>query len=293
MKISVICLGYLQIPSGVDTLARYFSKINADVYLHIDAKVSSDYYQEALKNNANIMLLPDRFPIWWGGFNTVRAIVAALKCIRNIRHYDRYLLLTEDTVPLLSPEALANHLQQDFEFIDSYPVPLQPDHLVRQRYAGWYLFDSIATNPRHYPPEQRVFDDELLASTDRLNQLRKKGKRPLPNLRGGSTWWGLSNEAISSILELYENSEWLRASFEYAAIPEEMIFQTLLGMSEQKRAYSPFLLTDFSKDPKPYVFSTESELTSLVGGPHCMVRKVDLRSAGVNNYMESLIEGSI
>jgi hypothetical protein len=292
VNISVICLGYLQIPSGADLLAKYFAKIGADFYLHVDAKVSDVAYKTVLKNNENVHFLPTRVPIWWGGFNTVQAVLAALRYIRTIKHYDRHLLLTEDTVPLLSAKTLSDRLQQHVEFIHSYQVPLDADNLVRRRYDGWYLFDSIATNPRHHPVEQRVFDEELLSRIEELKALRSRGKRPLPHLRSGSSWWGLSDEAIADILELYDRSEWLVESFKYSAIPEEMIFQTLLNMTKRHEDHKPFIYTDFSRNPKPYVYNYKKEIMPLIDGQHCMLRKVDIGSTEIADYMQMLINDS-
>ena len=81
--------------------------------------------------------------------------------------------------------------------------------MIRARYDGWYYFDSIVTNPRHSPPQDRRVDDRMLSDIQRLSQLHTRGKHPLPELRHGSTWWALTDEAVARILEVHDTNLWL------------------------------------------------------------------------------------
>ncbi len=291
MSTAVICLAYLQNPSGVDNLARYFARLSADLYVHVDAKVPDTAYRTVAADHANLHLLAERLPIWWGGFNTVRAIVAALTMARANGSYDRYLLLTEDTVPLLAPAALARHLEANVEYIETGgPVPEEPESWIWRRYSGWYFYDSAATNPRFIDPDRREITSNDLIELLEMQRLRQRGKAPLAELRHGSGWWALTDEAVVRILHVHETDPWLRDSFAFSAIPEEQYFQTILALSGWTRPCQRFIHTDFSREPKPYVYRTADELIALRHGAACMARKVDLAAPEIAAYMRTLTE---
>lgn len=288
MRLAVICLGYLQSPAGIEMLARYFACLSADLYIHIDAKVSDAEYRAVPSRYPHAHLLAERLPIWWGGFNWVRATISAIRSARAAKTYDRYLLLSEDTVPLLAPTALAAHLEQDVEFLHSYPVPADRHDLKRRRYEGWYYFDCGTTCPRTFVPEDRTVDEGLPLAMQRLSLIRERGKYPVAELRCGSGWWALTDEAVARVLEVLDTCPWLHQSLEFSACPDEQYVQTILGLSNWPRKCRPFIHTDFSRDVKPYVYGTQAELAALQGGPCCMVRKVDIASPEIAAYMHGL-----
>jgi hypothetical protein len=290
VKVAAVCLAYLRTPAGVEMLARYFARLPADVYLHVDAKVPDGAYRGVAARHPHVRLLPRRLPIWWGGFNTVRAVVAALRHVRTQGGYDRHLLLTEDTVPLMPPAALRAHLEQDVEFIQSYPVPTDAGHLVRRRYDGFFFYDSAATNPRFLPPEMRGIAEGMVHNLQRLEAVRRRGKAPLPDLRTGSTWWGLSDQAVACILDAHEADPALRECFEFSAIPEEQYFPTLLHRAGWTRAQQSFMHADFTREPFPYVYRTRQEVEQAQCAPCCMLRKVDLQAPGIAEYMRDLTQ---
>ena len=103
MRLAIICLASLQSSAGVEMLAKYFAHLPADLYVHVDAKVSDDAYRPIESRCSNVHLLAQRLPIWWGGFNIVRATIAALRYARGAGRSTRFLLLSEDSVPLMAP----------------------------------------------------------------------------------------------------------------------------------------------------------------------------------------------
>ena len=289
MRIAVICLAYLQDPAGVQWLGDYCSRIPAELLVHVDAKVSDAAYRAVASRTPSVTLASRRYPIWWGGFNTIRAVIAALQELRRRGQWDRILLLTEDTVPLLGPAEMAAHLGQDAEFLASYPVPTDPSNAIYRRYHDFYFFDSAPTNPRIFEPTDCAVKPGHLAELGRLAAAMARGKADLPNLRHGAGWWGLTSDAVSAILTSYETDSAIRESFEFSAIPEEQYVHTILARAGWTRRCHPFVHADFNRPPHPYVYSDRAEIEGVRGGPTCMLRKVDLGAAGVREYMQSLL----
>ena len=290
MRIAVICLAHLAMPAGVAGLARYFARLDATLYMHVDAKVPDDAYRDLASCHANLHLLGERLPIWWGGFNMVGAAIAGLRQARASGPYDRYLLVSEDSVPLLPPAGMAAQLAGDAEFLDANPVPADPANPVRRRYEGWYSLDDRATSARFIEAPERAIDDAFLARMQRLQALRAKGKYKLPGLWHGSQWWGLTADAVTRVLDVHDRRHWLRNSFEFSLVPDEQYIQTIVAASFAGRVFQPFMYADFSRAPKPFVYRSAAELAALAGG-YCMARKVDLAAPGIADHMRAITEG--
>ena len=282
MRVAVVIMAYLGSPNGVAQLSDYFASTDADLYLHVDAKVSSLPY-ESLLNRANLTVLRNREEIFWGGFNTVRAVISAIEVALASHIYDRFVVITEDSIPLVTPSLLMQMLDSDTEWIDYGTTDLE---WVWQRYRGYYCFDSFATSPRHFDPSQRSFDAALLTKLGRMADLAIEGKSPLNVMSVGSSWWALSRAAIEVVLTKHRSDKRFRESFEFSAIPEEHYFQTILALEKWSHPTLPLMHTDFSRFPKPYVYHDLSEIQLIRAKETCpFLRKVDLQHADIAKFV--------
>lgn len=285
MKSAVIVMAYLGQPSGIAQLSTYFAPIDAHLYVHIDAKVSAEPYG-VLSTRPNITLIQVRQEVFWGGFNTVRAVIGAIELAQSAADYGRFVVITEDSIPLVGSQAMANMLSSETEWIEVNPI--DQDWVV-QRYRNFYCFDSYATNPRHLDPSERFFNGAFLRKLERMNALMVEGKTPLAKLFVGSSWWALSAAAIQVVLTRHREDKRLRESFEFSAIPEEHYFQTILAQANWDRPRLPLMYTDFDRDPKPYLFKNAADVRIVQAvHQHPFLRKIDIQSVETREFVESL-----
>ncbi|MBP2151726.1 beta-1,6-N-acetylglucosaminyltransferase [Xanthobacter autotrophicus DSM 597] len=281
MEIAIICLGYLKSATGAALLADYFADW-ADFYIHIDAKSDISPYSHAAATHANIRLAERRFPIFWGGFNTIRACVTTIEQALRAKNYDRIAFITEDTIPLVGRSEFLRCMSEPTEWIQTYR---STNEEWIARYRGFYFFDSLATNPRHVPPLDRRWTTHELASLKRLEALQQRGKANIELMFGGGTWWCLSRAQIDKFLLHYHANDHVRESFEFSAIPEEQYIHTVLGSLAESRT---FVHTDWSRDPRPYVFQSIDEISSLDARGAPMLRKVALDVPEIETFVRSL-----
>jgi hypothetical protein len=289
-------MAYLGSAAGVKLLAHYFARAEADIWLHVDAATDEAEYQALAERTANLYLAVPRRRCWWGGFSGVLAVLAAAEAAQRTKAYDRFVYLTEDSVPLRPLQRLLACLAQNVEYIeltcvetlatDASAPHLRGTHL-RSRYEEFYCWDCDAMNPRRYPDYRNwIVTPKLEKQIARLAQLRARGKTPLRRLWHGPPYWALSARAIEELLSRHRYDVNLRESFEFSAIPEEQYYHTILGNSPRPIATAPFMLMDFSRDP--FVFRTEDELVAGQQHPHLFAGKIDLRSESVIRFVEQL-----
>jgi hypothetical protein len=299
LQLAVICVAYLGSAVGVELLARYFAPVGADIWLHVDAATDAADYQALAARTANVHLVTPRLRCWWGGFNGVVAVLGAAEAAFQKKRYDRFLYLTEDSVPLLRLRELQDRLAEHVEYIESTctnpppgsSYPLETQHLlneVQARYEGFYCYDCDAMNFRHRDYNEWIVSPAMEVQIARLAKLRARGKALLPALWTGPAYWALSAGAIEELLAQHRNNEHLRQSFEFSAIPEEQYYHTILANSPRRRDKAPFMRMDFTREPRPFVYRTADELAELKEYPHLFARKVDFHSEAVVRFVEQL-----
>jgi len=204
-------------------------------------------------------------------------------------------------VPLRRSDELLAWLAEDVEYIEltrtepldgeSYDADLQ-EFLkeVQARYHGFYCYDCNAMNCRYLDYRDWVVTRAMEIQIARLSKLRARGKAKLPGLWTGPAYWALSGAAIREMLARHRRDTHLRESFEFSAIPEEQYYHTILGNSPRQRKNGSFMLMDFTRDPRPFVFRTGNELRELQRHPHLFARKVDFHAKSVIRFVEQLAQ---
>jgi hypothetical protein len=291
VKIAVICLAHLGAARGVELLAGYFAAADTDIWLHVDSATDASEYQALASRSPRIRLVTPRLRCWWGGFNGARAVLNAAASARAVNQYDRYLYLTEDSVPLRSIAQLTDRLASDREYIvlgDETPAPAR---WFQGRYDGFYYWDCDAMCPRSTKHEDWVVTPEMERQIARLAQLRTRGKVKLAKLHHGPAYWGLSAAAMDKLLERDRTDDHFRESFEFSSIPEEQYYHTILGEAGYATRAAPFVYMDFFKEPKPFIYRSRAELLALQEKPHLFARKIDFKAPEVAEFIQELARG--
>jgi hypothetical protein len=294
-------MAYLGSAAGVELLTRYFARSDTDFWLHVDAASDAAEYQALADHTPNLRLAAPRLRCWWGGFNGAVAVLAMAEAALNSKRYDRLIYLTEDSVPLLQLQELLAHLSEDIEYIEltrTEPDPLarrpRPRKMqeflnqVRARYDGFYCYDCNAMNYRHVDYHDWVVTPAMEIQIARLARLRARGKARLRGLWHGPAYWALSAGAVTAILREHRKNVRLRESFEFSAMPEEQYYHTILGNSRRQRKTAAFMLMDFTREQRPFVFTTGDQLAELQSCGQLFARKVDFRSRSVIEFVELL-----
>ncbi|MCW5695595.1 MAG: hypothetical protein KIS96_02550 [Bauldia sp.] len=284
MRVAIVCLGYLGNPSGIDVLAEYFSGMDVDLYVHIDAKIDISPYADLSSKRSNVTLLSERRPIFWGGFSIVRAIVGGLETANATRSdYTRFFVLSEDTIPLRSRAEMWERATSSEEFFWSLPAPAE---LRAARYDKFCYPDSPATSLRGVRMDSCSLSPSDFENIRRLLALHGRGKAPVNVLHHGPGWWGLSKPHVERLLAAYHGDPWLRESFEFSLVPEEQYFHTILG--EIPNSSGGAVFADFSRDLRPHVYRTADEIISAKTGRHLFLRKVALGEPVIAEFVRFL-----
>jgi Core-2/I-Branching enzyme len=280
MKIAVLVLAH-RYPIGLRALTRFFSAPCFEIFVHVDRKIDEAPFVENAGRSASF--LQDRIPVFWRGGSIVEATMRLLIYARSRGEFDRYVLLSDDSVAIVDAKTVLRSLET---FPDHIHI-----HLARQRawrYDKFYMYDSEATQLR-WTPDREVTEDAL-HRLERLAALRRRGKKPLSEYYQGSQWWALSAQSVDRVIASWNEDEWLRESFEFSDAPDEGYFQTVLAATCLQRSRS-FMWVDWTTPtpPPPRIFRTCDELAEIRPSTELFARKIDLESAALDSWMARLI----
>jgi hypothetical protein len=255
MRLAYLILAH-NTPNHLCRLVRALDSPNAAFFIHVDRKSDIRSYRNRL-SQPNITFLEDRVDVYWDGFSRVDATIRLINESLNCSPESGYLvLLSASDYPLRSPEYIEDFFSrnQGRQFINLVQMPCEavgkPIERVQQYwlqtpYNNWFLIRVIA---------------RLNQLSTRLKLINRDYKRVFNGLLpyGGSEWWALTAEACRYILKFINARTDIVKFFRNTYMPDEAIFQTIIGNSEfAKHVARNVTFTDWSRPIQPAIIDMD------------------------------------
>lgn len=273
MSIAYLVLAYNS-PRTLSASVQSYKLSGGEIFVHVDSKISLSNFISDMGDAASLCIfIEERHSIFWAGYTMIEATLSLIDSAQKYSAFHRFVLVSDDTIPIRSPKVLKEAFCSSNEYISVRLI--QPSDPFMKRYERFYFFDHPATSLRGRPIENSYIDEHLLSILDEINSLRILGKEPI-DLYYGSQWWALTNSAINFIQDSISNNRTLRDSFRFTAVPDEMYFQSIIMNSILKESVrSSVVHVDWTKSIKPHVFSTLNEILGQASQFDLLARKVN------------------
>jgi hypothetical protein len=276
-KVALLVLG-ARYPLGLRALSTVFDRPDVRIFAHIDAKVDQTPFEAAAA--AAVTFVEPRETVYWGGWTMVEATLRLIRAAHAAGPFDAYVLLSDDSVPLLPASSLLEQLLQQPDRLQRYVTPDRA-----WRYEQFFMLDSAATQLR--PSDDRSISDDALSRLARLAALKVRGKKPLSEHHQGPQWWSLSARRVERILDAWLVDPWLRESFEFSWVPDEGYIQTLLARDCPANP-PPLMWADWSGPVRPRLYQRAEELIAAPVTPALFARKVDFGWDEMQRWIDHL-----
>jgi Core-2/I-Branching enzyme len=268
-------------PSQLMLLAKVLAGQSARVYIHIDGKIDVEPFIASLGPLPRVTILSERYEIYWGGYNMIRATLAM--CRHALADgADRLVLLSGLDFPIKPMREVESVLAAPIDFIDMIQLPApglgDGDGFYRiQYYYGMDLMARLGLKPR-------------LLFTLHRRLLPWWRRRPPVGLdvRMGSQWWSLQSKTVRKVIESLDTNPEIEDFFKWTSIPDESLFHTLVHTycSEHVVPQTHRLIV-WDRAPKPYVFKAQ-DWAELMRSDALFARKFDACMDG--NILARLVE---
>lgn len=200
---------------------------NFDLYIHIDkkSKISSDVLND-LRDFDRVKLITRKFKVNWGGFNHLRSILYLTKKALKNPNYSYLHLISGHDFPIKDKAYFLEFFSTtDEEFINYFDVPRPgwANNGGMDRIEYYNFYDLL--NGKN--PKQNGWIKRLIRLQKRLGFKRKITSK-IPKIYGGSTWWSLSRDCASYVVNYSKTNKDVLNRFKHTLCSEEFYFQTII-----------------------------------------------------------------
>ena len=238
MKIAYLITAY----NNYNHLKRLVSALNDDnvvFFIHIDKKSKMP---DTLDEFDNIVFIK-REEVWWGGWSHLDAIIRLVRTAISY-NFDYYVLLSGTDYPIRPNSFLYEKLSSGGEYIGIYEGFC--DHKPESR-VKYYYFDCF--DRRNLGSIKTVF---FILSEWTMKVFFKKKAHPFKQIYHGSTWWALSHDCLTYVLNQIDLNKNYVGFYKTCWCPEESFFQTIIGNSPFfSKCKTTLTYTDWSSNPAP------------------------------------------
>ncbi len=259
-------------PEQLKRLIERLKYKNCSFYIHIDKNANIQEFKRSILENDQITFVPevDRIESKWCDIGTVNATLALLKQVDFEKKPGYCILMSGQDYPVKSNEYIYNYFlkHKDSEFINifSLPNPIWLNNgLLR---LAFYKIDlsskkgDLLVIPSIYNKEfytiKNIVKTIICIVRGRIDILQKiSKKRTYPSYleaHGGDTWWTLSTETLSKILDFKKIHPDYLLYHTDTFCPDETMFHSIIPLyqNELKRRILPS--TTYSNWTNPDVY---------------------------------------
>jgi hypothetical protein len=302
-KVACLILAHRGAPVLRTALPTYL-RASWDVFVHLDRKADVSSYRQVLgPYGHSCRFIDNPLDVFWGGYSMIRAEMALIALAQSVTNYDRFILLSDDALPIRPIRDLRRLADTDLNFIQTIEQPENSPFF--QRYLKFYYLDhpvtAIPGNRSVLPELDDEFFGELRQSRDGRKpatefhsdllslpalddnffvkmqdavDLRAHGKSAFP-IYWGSQFWSLTSDVVELVQETLYGDVNLQRSFEFSAFSDELLFQSIIGgRGERDRMRSEPVYADWSAFPGPRIYDHIAEFPYDLQPSHMFLRKI-------------------
>jgi len=244
LKIAYLILAH-HAPKHFGRLLRALNSPNATFFIHVDKKESIEPFLHAAEEDqlqSEVIFIKSRVEVYWGEGSVVDATLnLVMEALKNCPEADYFCLLSGDSYPLQPPDYIEKFLLKNkgTEFITMsdhsrfrHRMNLQP---VPSKYKNKMVVSFLI----------RALNRARINLVKACNYCIGRDDHSVVKdleLYGGSLWWTLSNSACCQIINFAKQNPNVVSFFKTRHIPDEMIYQTIIGNSPFKNRTRPHIV---------------------------------------------------
>lgn len=289
MKQAILITAYKDIQQ-LKELVVFFDAQSFNVYIHLDRKSKFSPEEIPFLKEPQVKLISTRYKVNWGGFNHLKSyLYLSNEALKDEENFCFHLITGQDFP--VKPKSYflkfgKEQIREPRDYLAHHEVPFS-------RWSGggvnrltyYHLYDFF--DAKKYKTEIRKF----VRLQKKLGLIRKLPKDFL-QLHGGSTYWTLSKDALTYVVDYTKNNPKFFKRFRYSFCAEELYFHTILLNSPfANRVVNDNLRhIDWSVDrgSTPVVLD-ERDYGVLVQGNCLFARKFDKKSLGLKKQLQENI----
>jgi len=208
-------------PAHLKRLVEALQHEHASFYIHIDAKIDSSPFKEAVGGRSDVRFIKSR-RVNWMGFSQVESILDLMKhAVAD--GVDYISLISGSDYPIKPTQYIMDFFANAREeFITFWRLEDRPSWLGKINY--YYPIDLVPI--KNY--ETAGFRRYWWGYYYKLRHYMPMRDRPAFIPYGGSDWWSMSGDCASYVLDCVKNNPKYVSFYRYTHCPSEMFFHSIV-----------------------------------------------------------------
>lgn len=224
MKQAILITAYKNF-EHLESIVKNFNQ-DFEIYIHIDRKVKiPQIIYKRLMDYPQVKLLIQRYRIYWGDLNHVKAIILLCKEALHSNDIGYIHMISGGDYVVKNIEYFKIFFEQNrhVEFLENFCLPTtrwEGGGLNRLKYFHFNFFFNVQT-PRGWNWYKKLlkWQEKFFFKRDMFFEY---------NIYGGSTWWSLSRECVQYIVNYTETKPAFFRRLRFTFVPEEIYIPTIV-----------------------------------------------------------------
>jgi hypothetical protein len=175
-----------------------------------------------------VKLVSRKFKVNWGGINHLKCILhLAEEALKN-KDINTFHLISGHDYPIKDKSYFIEFFEQNKnrDFFSHFELPSKYwFHGGMNRLEYYNLYDILDAK------KYRKYIFKFIELQSKLNIKRSISKK-VPKLYGGETWWSLSRETLSYVIDYTKNKDYFLKRLKHSFCSEEIYVQTVIMNSK-------------------------------------------------------------
>nr|WP_315177552.1 beta-1,6-N-acetylglucosaminyltransferase [uncultured Flavobacterium sp.] len=266
---------------------------NFELFIHLDKKSKiSDIELANLRKYDIVKLLEQKYKVNWGGFNHLKSILYLTEQALKNPDNSYFHLITGHDFPIKKSSYFVDFfMNNNNEYIDYWNIPKigGADNGNMDRIEYYNFYDIL--DFKNHKQSEKI---KLAIRVQKRLGIKRAITSKMPKLYGGSTYWSLSRECVSYVIDFTQKNKFVLNRFKYTLCAEEFYFQTIIMNSgfAIKVANDNLRHIDWvTRNGNNPAVLDETDFEKLKGSNAVFARKFDYpQSKGLLNKIKSLLK---
>ncbi|WP_026506005.1 beta-1,6-N-acetylglucosaminyltransferase [Butyrivibrio sp. NC3005] len=239
MKIAFLNLCHTD-PELVARCAKRLTKdADFDMYVHVDAKQNIAPFKKYLNSIDRVYFTPNRYPVYWGGYNAINACFELLRTALNSNvKYDYFVMMQNLDYPIKSNQYIKEFFiaNNGREFIRGCPIAQTRDFEFSRKYKLYYKKDNPYGKCSHKNPHKLLlmaYTALMSITTFFSNGVIKEEDGDYP-IYYGCAQWAVSRDCAKYLDTFEKTHKRFNEKMRIMQFPDEEYFHTVVHNSKFK-----------------------------------------------------------
>lgn len=226
-----------------EIVARVAKKLCAepdfDMYVHVDAKQNIEPFKKALDGIRGVYFTPNRYKVYWGGYNAIRATMELLSAaLSSGENYDYVVTLQNLDYPIRSNEYIKEFFttHNGTEYIRGCRIAGTDDWEFARKYKLYYRKDTPLGGKNQPKVKKAIYNAAMAVmsiTTIGCNGVIKENGKSY-ELHYGCAQWAVTGGCAKYILDFYNTHPKFNKKMMKMQFPDEEYFHTVVHNSKFK-----------------------------------------------------------